>query len=68
MFQFSVYMRFCSSAENAEVHTKRVKNRLPQYGKVAIFKITDKQFGMVELFYGIKPAEMPRASGQLEFF
>ena len=26
MFQFSIYMRFCASRENAEVHIKRTKN------------------------------------------
>ena len=30
MFQFSVYSRFCSSSENADVHTLRVKSRLPE--------------------------------------
>ena len=28
MFQFSIYMRFCASRENAEVHTKRIKSNL----------------------------------------
>lgn len=26
MFQFSIYMRHCPSAENADVHMRRVKN------------------------------------------
>ena len=47
MFQFSIYMRFCASRENAEVHTK---------------------FGMMQLFYGQKPAELEAPSQQLELF
>ena len=49
MFQFSIYMRFCASKENAEVHTKRIKNNLPPHGKIGMIQITDRQFGMMEL-------------------
>ena len=45
MFQFSIYMRHCPSAENAAVHVKRVKSILPSLGQVGILTITDKQFG-----------------------
>ena len=54
MFQFSIYVRFCPSLENADVHIKRTKNKLPKKGSIAILKITDKQFGMIELFEGKK--------------
>ena len=50
MFQFSIYVRHCSSRENADVHIKRVKMLLPEYGKIGVMCITDKQFGMIELF------------------
>ena len=68
MFQFSIYMRFCASRENAEVHTKRVKNSLPKKGKVGIMQVTDRQFGMMELFYGKKETEIETPSQQLELF
>ena len=55
MFQFSIYVRHCASSENAEVHIKRVKSFLPEYGQVGIICITDKQFSQIELFYGKKP-------------
>ena len=58
MFQFSIYMRFCASRENAEVHSKRIRTNLPEHGKIGIMQITDKQFGMMELFYGKKPVEL----------
>ena len=51
MFQFSIYIRHCASYENAEVHIKRVKSFLPEFGQVGIMCITDKQFEQIELFY-----------------
>lgn len=68
MFQFSVYIRNCPSAENAQVHTKRVKGILPDYGKVGIICITDKQFDNMELFVGRKNSELPQIEQQLELF
>jgi CRISPR-associated protein Cas2 len=68
MFQFSIYSRFCASRENAAVHIKRAKNNLPKKGKVAIFQITDKQFGMIELFHGQKEIPPEAPSQQLELF
>jgi len=68
MFQFSIYVRHCSSRENAEVHVKRVKRILPEKGSVGILSITDKQFGMMELFYGKKEKEIPNVPQQLEMF
>lgn len=68
MFQFSIYIRHCASKENMEVHIKRVKSFLPEYGKVGILYITDKQFGDIELYYG-KENKQPNAPGlQLELF
>lgn len=68
MFQFSIYMRHCPSRENSKVHLKRVKNMLPKYGKVCVFEITDKQFGMMEIFHGRKEIPKPKPVQQLELF
>lgn len=68
MFQFSIYLRHCSSMQNADVHVKRVKKLLPPRGHVGIMTITDKQFGMMEVFYGKSPAEPVTISQQLEMF
>lgn len=68
MFQFSIYLRHCASMENANVHIKRVKKSLPEKGNVGIFTITDKQFGMMEIYQGkfkAPPTEVPQ---QLELF
>ncbi len=68
MFQFSIYIRHCTSVENAKVHIKRVKSLLPQYGKIGILCITDKQFGEMELFVSRKETKLPVGSIQLELF
>lgn len=68
MFQFSIYMRTCPSRENAEVHSKRVKQSLPEHGHVGILKITDKQFAMMELFYSREVSEKPEIIQQLQLF
>jgi CRISPR-associated protein Cas2 len=68
MFQFSIYLRHCSSRENADVHIKRVKNFLPEKGYVGILTITDKQFGMMELFQARKMKDRPNVAQQLELF
>jgi len=68
MFQFSIYMRHCSSRENADVHIKRVKKILPEKGHVGIMCITDKQFGMMEIFHGHKLTTNNPPVQQLEMF
>ena len=68
MFQFSIYLRHCPSRENADVHIKRVKNMLPEMGQIGILCVTDKQFGMMELFQGKKQAEVDTPYQQLELF
>lgn len=68
MFQFSIYLRHCPSSENADVHIKRVKKSLPEYGQVGILRITDKQFGEMELFVGKKEKELVPPVQQLELF
>lgn len=68
MFQFSIYVRHCASSENADVHIKRVKSFLPEFGQVGIICITDKQFGNIELFYGKKVQDVNTPGQQLELF
>lgn len=68
MFQFSIYLRHCASRENADVHIKRVKKILPEKGHVGIMCITDKQFGMMEIFHGQKITSANPPVQQLEMF
>jgi len=68
MFQFSIYLRHCPSKENADVHIKRIKNILPPKGHGGIMCITDKQFGMMEIFRGHEVVDSPETVQQLELF
>lgn len=68
MFQFSMYIRHCSSKENTEVHIKRVKSILPTKGHIGILSITDKQFGAMEIFRSQAPVKAPKPAQQLELF
>ena len=44
MMQYSIYVRHCSSRENADVHAKRVKSFLAPKGEIIVFTLTDKQY------------------------
>ncbi len=68
MFQFSMYIRHCMSRESADVHVKRVKTMLPPKGHVGVMCITDKQFGMMEIFRGRESVSTPDTTQQLELF
>ncbi|MBN1118658.1 MAG: CRISPR-associated endonuclease Cas2 [Bacteroidales bacterium] len=68
MLQFSIYIRHCNSRENADVHIKRVKVSLPEHGEVILFTLTDKQFGMLEIFKSAAEVKKPETPQQLELF
>ena len=68
MMQYSVYMRHHASTENASVHIKRIKKALPPDGEVRVMKITDKQFSMMEVYYGKRRMRTEEAPEQLQFF
>lgn len=68
MMQFSVYVRHCASSESAEVHIRRVKSYLGEKGQVSILSITDKQYGNIFNFWGVKSAPLAEAPKQLELF
>lgn len=67
-FQWSIFIRHCPSMDNAEIHIKRVKNFLPPKGHVCIMHLTDKQFGMMEVYLSTKKEELPQPKQQLELF
>ena len=68
MFQFSIYLRHCSSKENADTHKNRVIKHIPEHGKIGILQITDKQFERMDIFYGKKADKLPTIPKQLEMF
>ena len=68
MMQYSIYHRHCASIENAEVHIKRMGEKLPSEGEVRFLTITDRQFGLTKVFVGKKRQKNPSSPAQLEFF
>ena len=50
--QFSVYVRFCASEENAAVHRKHIAVNVPPDGEVRVLQITDKQFERIQVYCG----------------
>ncbi len=67
-FQFSMYIRHCSSRENADMHVDRVKKILPPEGHIGIMTITDKQFGMMKIFKSRSTFGRPKGASQLTLF
>jgi CRISPR-associated protein Cas2 len=47
---------------------ERVKKILPAKGHIGILCITDKQFGMMEIFRGKETVKAPETVQQLEMF
>ncbi|QZE15969.1 CRISPR-associated endonuclease Cas2 [Halosquirtibacter laminarini] len=68
MFQFSVYFRFCTCREMADLHIQRIKKVLPSKGKISILAVTDHQFGKMELFIGRKVDQSIERPQQLQLF
>ena len=68
MLQYSVYVRHCSSEENADVHYNRIKSFLPPDGEVRLISLTDKQFARMQTYWGKMRKPAPRAPRQLELF
>lgn len=68
MFQYSIYVRHCSSKENAETHIGRVSRNIPGDGKVCIMTITDRQFNEIKIFEGTAKVQPIPTAIQLELF
>jgi CRISPR-associated protein Cas2 len=68
MFQFSTYLRHCASDESAEAHIGRVQKILPENGDIGILKITDKQFGQMEILNCREKVSLNLPVQQLELF
>lgn len=50
MLQFSVYARYCESAEAANAKRAHVRRNLPPQGAVRLLSVTDRQFAKMELY------------------
>lgn len=68
MMQYSVYCRHCASIENAEVHRRRMGDKVPSAGEVRFMTITDRQFGRITVYVGKSRQSVPPSPSQLELF
>lgn len=68
MMQYSVYIRFCGSRENAQIHIKRIRGFVPSPGMVSILSVTDKQYSCMENIWGSRERKLPDTPKQLELF
>lgn len=68
MMQFSVYTRFVTSKQKANVYLRKINRIVPEDGFVSIFMITDKQYSQSINYWGkseVKPNPIP---GLFEIF
>ena len=68
MMQYSVYIRFCGSRENARLHIARVRAFVPSPGMVSILCVTDRQYGDIVNIWGAVERKLPQTPQQLEIF
>ena len=66
--QLSVYLRFCSGKEQAQVHTRRVQSALPPSGNVQIIYFTDKQYENIVSFHGVSRQPANKNPAQFTLF
>ena len=52
MAQFSVYYRMVSGKDRGRALEQKIQNNLPEYGRVQILSITDKQYENIKSFEG----------------
>ena len=68
MSQYSVYLRYCASKEQADALARRIELAMPKEGKVHMIQITDKQYENIRTFRGRKREPSPRNPDQLVMF
>lgn len=68
MSQFSVYMRFCTSAAQVDTYCKRVEDSLPKGGKVNILQFTDRQYERIIAFHGKARQAANKTPDQFDLF
>lgn len=68
MLQYSVYAHYCDSEESSAVFRAQIRALLPEKGHVRLLLITDRQFGKMESFIGIKSRAPEKPPKQLLLF
>lgn len=67
MMQYSIYQKYFGSNAELSAMRNRIKNCIPVFGEVRTIGITDKQFGLMEVYQSSKktPPEQPYTQLQL---
>jgi CRISPR/Cas system-associated protein endoribonuclease Cas2 len=60
--------RYCISEEATARHPRRLLSILPMDRQVRLMKITDRQFGEMEVYYGKNKVPVENAPAQLLLF
>ena len=68
MTQYSVYLRFCASKENAESYERKIEQAMPASGKVHIIAITDKQYENIRTYRGRNREQSQKNPNQFALF
>jgi CRISPR-associated protein Cas2 len=68
MTQYSVYLKFCASKEQADALSRQVEAKMPSAGKVHILFITDKQYENIRTYRGRKREPASENPGQFALF
>lgn len=59
MVQYSIYMRFCRNAVDADKHIARIQQLTPNKGNIRVLCVTEKQYENMILIIGEKsPSEV----------
>lgn len=66
--QYSVYARYHGSEKQSDPLCNEIKSSIPQDGYVRILKVTDRQFGKMENFFGENPVESENVDEQFLLF
>lgn len=67
MAQYSVYMRLVSGKDHADTLYRRIRENLPDGGRIDIITITDKQYENIISFVG-KVRQRRKNPNQFELF
>ena len=68
MSQFSVYARFCNGKEQYQTYLSRIRDALPERGKVHVLHFTDKQYENTVRFSNKTRSASPETPSQLALF
>lgn len=68
MNQFSIYLRFCASREQADPLIRAIERAIPKAGRISILFFTDKQYENSLHFNGPARDHGPKKPEQLPLF